>query len=60
MSDPVKDLIIRAAKTFAQAFLAALAVGIVAVDDFAGLQALAIASAAAALSAVMNLIIGKK
>jgi hypothetical protein len=60
MSDPVKDLIIRAAKTFAQAFLAALAVGIVAVDDFAGLQALAIASAAAALSAVMNLIIAKK
>ena len=60
MSDPVKDLIIRAAKTFLQAFLASLAVGIVAVDDFAGLQALAIASAAAALSAVMNLIIGKK
>jgi len=60
MSDPVKDLIIRALKTFLQSFLAALAVGIVAVDDFAGLQALAIASAAAALSAVMNLIIGKK
>ena len=60
MSDKTKDLIIRAVKTFAQAFLAALAVGIVAVDDFAGLQALAIASAAAALSAAMNLVIGKK
>ena len=60
MNDAMKDLLIRAAKTFAQSFLAALAVGIVAVDDFAGLQALAIASAAAALSAVMNLIIGKK
>jgi len=60
MSDPIKDLLIRAGKTFLQAFLGALAVGIVAVDDFAGLQALAIASAAAALSAVMNLIIGKK
>jgi len=60
VNDAMKDLLIRAAKTFAQSFLAALAVGIVAVDDFAGLQALAIASAAAALSAVMNLIIGKK
>lgn len=56
----MKDLMVRAAKTWAQAFLASLAVGIVAVDDFAGLQALAIASAAAALSAVMNLVIGKK
>lgn len=60
MNDAVKDLIVRAVKTFAQAFLAALAVGIVAVDDFAGLQALAVASLAAAVSAVMNLIIGKK
>ena len=60
MDDAVKDLVVRALKTFLQSFLAALAVGIVAVDDLAGLQALAIASAAAAISAVMNLIIGKK
>ncbi len=60
MNDQIKDLVVRALKTFIQSFLGALAVGIVAVDDFAGLQALAIASAAAALSAVMNLIIGKK
>ena len=60
MNEQLKDLVVRALKTFVQAFLASLAVGIVAVDDFAGLQALAIASAAAALSAVMNLIIGKK
>jgi len=60
MNDAVKDLVVRALKTFVQAFLASLAVGIVAVDDFAGLQALAIASGAAAISAVMNLIIGKK
>jgi hypothetical protein len=56
MNDAVKDLIIRAAKTFVQAFLGAVAIGIVAVDDLAGLQALAIASLAAAISAVMNLI----
>ena len=60
MNDQIKDLVVRALKTFIQSFLGALAVGIVAVDDFAGLQALAIASAAAALSAVMNLIIAKK
>jgi len=59
VNDAVKDLIIRAAKTFVQAFLGAVAIGIVAVDDLAGLQALAIASLAAAISAVMNLI-GKK
>jgi hypothetical protein len=59
MTDAVKDILVRALKTFVQAFLGAVAIGIVAVDDLAGLQALAIASLAAAISAVMNLI-GKK
>jgi hypothetical protein len=59
MNDAVKDILVRALKTFVQAFLGAVAIGIVAVDDLAGLQALAIASLAAAISAVMNLI-GKK
>jgi len=54
MSDQVKDLVVRAAKTFVQAFLASLAIGIVVVDDWAGLQALAIASGSAGISAVWN------
>lgn len=49
-----RDIAIRAIKTFIQAFLATLAVGIVAVDSFEALQSLSVASLAAGISALQN------
>lgn len=48
------DIIIRAVKTFAQAFLSVLALGIVNVTNLDSLQALAIAGVAAGISALQN------
>lgn len=50
------DILVRATKTFLQAFLAVLAVGIVGVSDVDGLKALAVAGFAAGFSAVQNLL----
>lgn len=52
----MRDIIIRAIKTFAQAFLSVLALGIVNVVDLASVKALAIAAVAAGISAVQNTI----
>lgn len=51
-----KDIIIRAVKTFLQAFLSVLALGLVNVTSVDALQALAIAGLAAGISAVQNFI----
>lgn len=50
-------LVIRALKTFVQAFLAAVSVGIVTTTNVSALRALIIGAIAAGISAVMNLII---
>lgn len=52
----MQDIIIRAVKTFAQAFLSVLALGIVNVVDLASVKALLIAAVAAGISAVQNLV----
>lgn len=51
------DLLVRALKTFVQAFLGSVAVGIVSVHDVPTAKALAIASVAAGISAVWNFIV---
>jgi len=51
------DIIVRALKTFVQAFLATVAVGVVGVNSIETAQALAIAGVAAGVSAVWNLIV---
>ena len=48
------DVVVRAAKTFAQAFFAALAVGVATVTDFESGKALLVGAVAAAISAVWN------
>jgi len=48
-------LIVRAAKTFLQAFLAALSLGIVTTTDVSALKALVVGAIAAGISAAMNL-----
>ncbi|MBH1979936.1 hypothetical protein I8H89_00270 [Candidatus Saccharibacteria bacterium] len=53
-----KDIVIRAAKTFAQAFFATLAAGAIGVTDVNTLKALLIAALAAGISAAWNLLIG--
>ena len=52
----LKDITIRAVKTFLQAFLAVLAAGIINVTDVSSLQALAVAGLAGGLSALQNFI----
>jgi hypothetical protein len=51
-----RDIGVRAFKTFVQAFLAVVAVGVVSVTDFNALKALIIAGVAAGISATMNFI----
>jgi len=48
------DVVVRAAKTFAQAFFATLAVGVATVTDFESGKALLVGAVAAAISAVWN------
>ena len=50
-------LIVRALKTFVQAFLAAVSLGIVTTTDVPALKALVVGAKAAGISAVMNLLI---
>jgi len=51
------DIIVRALKTFVQAFLATVAVGVVGVNSIETAQALAIAGVAAGVSAVWNFVV---
>lgn len=50
-------LAVRALKTFVQAFIAAVSVGIVTTTNISALRALIIGAIAAGVSAVMNLLI---
>lgn len=50
-------LIVRALKTFTQAFIAAVSVGIVTTTDIPAIRALVVGAIAAGVSAVMNLVI---
>ena len=54
------DILVRAVKTFIQAFLATLAVGVSNVTDIHTAQALAIAGVSAGISAVWNFVIASK
>lgn len=51
------DVTVRAIKTFVQAFLATVAVGVVGVNSIETAQALAIAAVAAAVSATWNFVV---
>lgn len=51
------DILVRAIKTFVQAFLAVIATGLLDVTDLNALKALAIAGIAAGISAVSNTLI---
>lgn len=53
-------ILVRAAKTFLQAFLGALALGIVTTTNLSALKALVVGAIAAGVSAVMNLFIAPK
>ena len=53
----MSDVAIRALKTFVQAFLATLAVGVTTVSDVNGAKALVIGAVAAAISAAWNTIV---
>lgn len=55
-----KDVAIRAAKTFAQAFLAALSVSVVGVADLDTAKAALIAAVAAGVAAAWNAILNYK
>ena len=54
------DIVVRALKTFVQAFLATLAVGVATVTDFNGVKALVVAAVAAAISAAWNAVVATK
>lgn len=54
------DIVVRAVKTFFQAFLATVAVGVVGVNDLKAAQALAVAGVAAGISAVWNFVVSTK
>lgn len=56
----MRDIAIRAGKTFLQTFLSALAIGIVAVDSVDSLLALLIACGAAGISAIQNTFLANK
>lgn len=53
----MKDIAIRAAKTFVQAFLATLAVSVATVNDVPTLKAAVVGAAAAGISAVWNYVV---
>ncbi len=53
----MSDITVRAIKTFVQAFLATVAVGVVGVNSIETAQALAIAGVAAGVSAVWNFVV---
>lgn len=53
----VNALIVRAFKTFVQAFVAALALGIVSTTNVSAIKALIVGAIAAGVSAVMNLFV---
>lgn len=54
------DILVRAVKTFVQAFLATVAVGVTNVTSIDSAQALAIAGVAAGISAVWNFVLATK
>lgn len=54
------DVVVRAIKTFVQAFLAVVAVGVVGVNDVNTAKALAVAGVSAGISAVWNFILATK
>ena len=56
----VKDIAIRALKTFAQALLATFSLGLATANDATALKALAVASLSAGISAVWNTIVLNK
>ncbi len=56
----VKDIAIRALKTFVQALLATFSLGLATANDATALKALAVASLSAGISAVWNTIILQK
>lgn len=57
MSSMVKnDIVVRAGKTFVQAFLATLAVSVASVNDVTTAKAAVVAAVAAGISAVWNVI----
>lgn len=59
-SPKVKDITVRALKTFVQAFLATFSLGFASASDSVGLKALAVASVSAGISAVWNTIVLNK
>lgn len=56
----MNDVLVRAAKTFVQAFLATVAVGVVNVTDVATAKAVVIGAVAAAISAAWNAVLQSK
>lgn len=54
------DIVIRAFKTFVQAFLATLAVSVATVSDYTTARAAVIAAVAAAISATWNALVSIK
>jgi len=56
----VKDIAIRALKTFVQALLATFSLGLATANDATALKALAVASLSAGISAVWNTIVLNK
>ena len=54
------DIVIRALKTFVQAFLASVAVGVATVQDVPTAKAVLVAGVAAGISAVWNFVVSTK
>lgn len=57
MNTTINVLFVRALKTFVQAFLAAVSLGVVSTTDVSAIKALIVGAIAAGISAVMNLLI---
>lgn len=53
----INTILVRALKTFIQAFVAAVSIGIVSTTDISAVRALLVGAIAAGISAVMNLFI---
>jgi hypothetical protein len=53
----VRDILVRAAKTFVQTFLSAATVAVVVAADYPALKAAAIAAGSAALSVIWNAVL---